>query len=1004
MKEIDQLYIKKKQKLLKAFTDLNYLYTLRKQIYNRSNNKFNKTSGYGIIELNLLKWTIHRGVLQDPFGKHPGSPWWRAVIYQVCLDSEIAQSLLPSEIKVKPLNHEVILWTTYFREPSISNWYRAFNTSIIRGYINNVHLAWNEQPAERHLMNELLYRLIFSEAITINITSRSQNPLSLIKKLINIPSTYPCHYPLSATEARKIEHRGIGPEKELLNLLDEHLELPHLTDLYTFVAKTKNHQSNKPKLTHLIKTGRLIYPSIEPERNQELQKIAILGGGISSLATAWELTNNPHWATKYEITIYQTGWRLGGKCATGRGIYNRLEEHGIHVFQGWYDNSFRMIQGVYAEISQNKLAPKSPFPTWSSAFLRNNATIMTEYSAPKNTWTAWPLLFPENSISPGTEPLPMWELIKKMIGLGLELLLTSPHAQHIPPGTKWLLHFFFPESNLIVSHHPKPWYQQVLEQAETICEEGSELFMIIAKDLSGIQKKRQKVWWVKPLIKELQVIIKKLSVNIEQNPEDSHKLRIIIMLDLISVILTGIMKDIWIPSKEKFNFSAINHLDFCAWLRSHGASDHVLDSSFIRFFYTGTFADQETGPTGRGLIAAGTALKMSIKAMGYKGSLVWQFSAGTGDSLIMPLYQVLKHRGVKFLFFHEVLSINPGRDNHITSIKIAEQIKLKKPSLGYDPVVEIKFQKSGRKNKKIQSWPNQPKLDLVNPSWAKKLKNVNLEDPKIIWKDYKIKSLQYQKDFDKIILGIPVKSLNLCCKEIVKTNRRWKNMINQIQTTATASMQLWMRQDERKLGYISKEWGFSNNRAAANTVVYQEPFTSWLNQSQVLNTENWPKKSKPLLTAYFTGSITPKKEKEFSSKTHQQKMNLFKIEAKKWLTRYMGLFWPHWLDSGKPQWKWLCAPPDNTTDEQKYSSQYFRVNINPTDQYTLSVPNSAKYRLRTDNSGYWNLLLCGDWIDYGDNAGFVEGAIISGLLAAHALQRQQGIEPKTSILTHKEIF
>jgi len=28
---------------------------------------------------------------------------------------------------------------------------------------------------------------------------------------------------------------------------------------------------------------------------------------------------------------FQQGWRLGGKGASGRGIHDRIEEHGVHV-------------------------------------------------------------------------------------------------------------------------------------------------------------------------------------------------------------------------------------------------------------------------------------------------------------------------------------------------------------------------------------------------------------------------------------------------------------------------------------------------------------------------------------------------------------------------------------------------------------------------------------------------------------------------------------------------
>jgi uncharacterized protein with NAD-binding domain and iron-sulfur cluster len=48
------------------------------------------------------------------------------------------------------------------------------------------------------------------------------------------------------------------------------------------------------------------------------KKIAILGTGVGAMATAFELTSVPGWQEKYEITVYQQGWRMGGKGASGR--------------------------------------------------------------------------------------------------------------------------------------------------------------------------------------------------------------------------------------------------------------------------------------------------------------------------------------------------------------------------------------------------------------------------------------------------------------------------------------------------------------------------------------------------------------------------------------------------------------------------------------------------------------------------------------------------------------
>src|SRR3954463_6931087 len=54
-------------------------------------------------------------------------------------------------------------------------------------------------------------------------------------------------------------------------------------------------------------------------------RVAIIGGGCASLTTAFELTR-PELAGRYAVTVYQMGWRLGGKGASGRGVHDRIEE------------------------------------------------------------------------------------------------------------------------------------------------------------------------------------------------------------------------------------------------------------------------------------------------------------------------------------------------------------------------------------------------------------------------------------------------------------------------------------------------------------------------------------------------------------------------------------------------------------------------------------------------------------------------------------------------------
>ena len=69
---------------------------------------------------------------------------------------------------------------------------------------------------------------------------------------------------------------------------------------------------------------------------------------------------------KYEITVYQLGWRLGGKGASGRGPADRIEEHGLHIWMGFYENAFRLLRECYAEL--NRDPRKVRFADWRDAF------------------------------------------------------------------------------------------------------------------------------------------------------------------------------------------------------------------------------------------------------------------------------------------------------------------------------------------------------------------------------------------------------------------------------------------------------------------------------------------------------------------------------------------------------------------------------------------------------------------------------------------------------------
>src|SRR5215469_10195850 len=126
------------------------------------------------------------------------------------------------------------------------------------------------------------------------------------------------------------------------------------------------------------------------------RKIAILGGGMAGLSTAYQLSKTPELRAQYDVTIYQLGWRVGGKAASGRDAQGRNLEHGLHVWFGCYENMFQMLREVYATRSP---APDDPFKDWTDAVKPQTYTpIGVETPA---GWTTVPLEWPSGDGTPG---------------------------------------------------------------------------------------------------------------------------------------------------------------------------------------------------------------------------------------------------------------------------------------------------------------------------------------------------------------------------------------------------------------------------------------------------------------------------------------------------------------------------------------------------------------------------------------------------------------------------
>jgi uncharacterized protein with NAD-binding domain and iron-sulfur cluster len=163
-------------------------------------------------------------------------------------------------------------------------------------------------------------------------------------------------------------------------------------------------------------------------------EVTVVGGGCAGIAAAFELTRPEH-GGRYRVTLYQLGWRLGGKGASGRGPCDRIEEHGLHVWLGFYENAFRLLRECYGELGQD--ARTCRFAEWSDAFMPDPHIGIADQSAAE-AWLSWTAYFPAAPGLPGdamaaNNPFTLGKYLARAVALlrtCCSALIAGPRPRH----------------------------------------------------------------------------------------------------------------------------------------------------------------------------------------------------------------------------------------------------------------------------------------------------------------------------------------------------------------------------------------------------------------------------------------------------------------------------------------------------------------------------------------------------------------------------------------------
>lgn len=714
-------------------------------------------------------------------------------------------------------------------------------------------------------------------------------------------------------------------------------------------------------------------------------KIAIVGGGCASVTAAFELTRPLH-RGKYQVTIYQTGWRLGGKGASGRGPAGRIEEHGLHIWLGFYENAFRLLRECYAELGRDPRTCR--IADWRDAFIAEPHVGVTE-RLDSDAWVEWLALFPPTPGLPGDpfaphNPFTIRSYLARCVSLLRTMLFSTQMRQRQGAGGN-------AEDGAQTVRGELP-----ATTVQTLTAKLNHLLRIGV--LSGVAGLSEALGVLSVVLKSLPAFPEKLVgnlveavvANIRSRLEDlvgretalRYKWEVI---DLVLAFLVGAVR--FRLAIDPHGLSSIDRYECREWLRMNGASERSLNSAFVRGLYDLALAYEDGDPSRPGL-AAGQALRGAMRMFfTYRGALFWKMRSGMGDCVFAPYYEVLKRRGVRFEFFHRLENVRlcpqkvlaPGEHPYVEALEFDVQAEIRAGG-EYQPLIDVKG---------VPCWPSKPDFSQLVDGERLAREGWRFESH---WDRRRAgtKVLRVTEDFDFVVLGVSVGAVPFVCREILQRDERWRAMVKNVKTVATQAFQIWLNEDMATLGWTDPP---------ITLTAFAKPFDTWADMGHVIAEEDW--RTPPRSVAYFCNVLadagTPH---DFSDPAYDlARRDEVRRNAVDFLNRQVHHLWPNAVrQPGKFRWDLLTDPEDPPSDgrpaggEDRFRSQYWVANVNPSDRYVLMLPDTLRYRISPLDNSYDNLTIAGDWTDCGYNAGCVEAAVMSGRLAAHAIAQWPPLE------------
>jgi len=736
-------------------------------------------------------------------------------------------------------------------------------------------------------------------------------------------------------------------------------------------------------------------PGAEDDPGRPIE-VAVIGGGCGAISAAFELSRPEH-RGRYHVTVYQMGWRLGGKGASGRGPADRIEEHGLHVWLGFYENAFGLLRECYEELDRDPREHR--IADWRDAFYPDPHVGVMEPAAGEGgeaeateradaVWQPWIGFFTPLEGAPGDpltdrNPFTLRAYLRRTVELLVNLLRSARRSLPDDP--------------------PAGGLRGLAGDAARVAKLGTAVVLAGAIHAAKLLADLLETVPAPPAdqaLRLLDTVSSGVRGWIESRARRDDELRRIWeILDLVLAILAGVFRFGLLTDPR--GLDALDDYECREWLRLNGASEGSVNSAFVRGLYDLALA-YEDGDVERPVLAAGQALRGAARMFfTYRGALFWKMRAGMGDVVFAPFYEVLKRRGVTFEFFHRLENVRlagpeeleAGETPHVEALELDVQARVRGT---YDPLIDVDG---------LPCWPAEPRWEQLED--GERLRDEMRAEGRTFecfWDHRKVatKTLRVGEDFDFVVLGVGLGAVPHVARELVERDRRWRDMVEKVKTVASQAFQLWLREDVESLGWTGPPLTLAG---------FVHPFDTWADMRQLLAEERWGETPRSL--AYFCSvlpdlpgeRVTDPGYRDDRDLPHRRREEV-RRNAVRFLDRDVRHLWPRAMrdasgDGGRDggfRWELLVDadgephPADRPASEARLATQYWTANVNPSDRYVLCPPGSPKHRISPLDNTYDNLTVAGDWTYCGFNEGCVEAAVMSGRLAAHALSGRPRLE------------